>query len=163
MAKTKNNPEIYLLINNVRSLYNIGSIFRTADAVGITKIFLGGYSGVAKIGQKTDLHPKLSKTALAGINIDWEHCPNTLTKISELKRNGVKIYSLELTDKAISYDQTKYDFPLCLVVGHERDGVDQEIIEQSDETIYIPMNGAGKSLNVSVATAVAFYEIIKVK
>jgi tRNA G18 (ribose-2'-O)-methylase SpoU len=153
------DKELYILINNIRSLYNIGSIFRTAEAVGVNKIFLGGYSGVAKIGEKITLHPKLEKTALEGIHVPWQNCPDIIAKINDLKKNGITIYSLEITSGAQEYSKVKYKFPLCLVVGHEREGIEKEIINLSDQTIYIPMQGKGNSLNVSVATAVALYKI----
>lgn len=154
---------MYILINSVRSLHNVGAIFRTAEAVEIEKIFLGGYSGVVRVGDKYELNPKLKKTALEGINLPWEHCPDALNKIAELKKQGVKVVALELAANSIPYTDIKYDNNTCLVVGHERDGVETNILNIADKVVHIPMHGQGKSLNVAVATSILLYEINRQK
>lgn len=151
--------DFYLLIDNVRSVYNVGSIFRTAEAVGVKKIFLGGISGVEKFGTSVKINPKIAKTALEGINLPWEHSENSFEKIKALKKEGIGIVSLEILPESVDFRQAKYQFPLCLVVGHERFGVDEQINHIADQTIQIPMFGGGKSLNVAVAAAVALYQI----
>jgi tRNA G18 (ribose-2'-O)-methylase SpoU len=151
--------ELYLLVDNVRSVYNVGSIFRTCGAVGISKIFLSGISGVEKFGQKVRLHPKVLKTALDGANVPWEYCADPVKKLKKLKEMSVEIISLEITDKSQNYTKVKYSTPLCLVVGHERSGVQDSLLKAADKIISIPMMGKGKSLNVSVATGVALFEI----
>lgn len=151
---------IYILVDNVRSLHNVGSIFRTAEAVGVKKIFLSGISGIEKFGDTVKLNPRLEKTALEGLNLPWEYSEDALTKLIELKKSGVQIVSLELTPKSVDYRKASYKFPLCLVVGHETLGVSDEINKIADLVIQIPMLGKGKSLNVSVATAIALYQII---
>lgn len=151
--------EIYVLLNNVRSLYNVGAIFRTAEAADVKKIYLTGISGVEKFGQVAKLHPKVSKTALEGIKIPWEYQEDPIDLIKRLKENSVQIVSLELTEASVPYNKADYKFPLCLVVGHETRGVDGEINNLADLVVQIPMLGEGKSLNVSVATAVALYHL----
>ena len=153
------NKEVYILLDSVRSLYNVGSIFRTADAVGVKKIYLAGISGVEKFGETVKLNPRLAKTALEGLNVPWEYCEDAATKLKGLKKDGVQIVSLELTPKSVDYKSANYKFPLCLVVGHETLGVRDEINELAASIIHIPMLGKGKSLNVSIAAAIALYEI----
>lgn len=150
--------EIYLLIDNVRSLYNVGSIFRTSEAVGVKKIFLCGISAIEKFGETVRLNPRLAKTALEGLMVPWEYSENSLTKLKKLQKDGVQIVVLELTPKSVDFRKASYKFPLCLVVGHETLGVSSEINRMADLLIQIPMQGKGKSLNVAVATAVALYE-----
>lgn len=151
--------EIYVLIDNVRSIYNVGSIFRTCEAVKVKKIFLCGISGVEKFGDTVKLNPRLAKTALEGINTPWEYAKDSLTKIQELKKSKIQIVALELTPKSVDFRKANYEFPLCLVVGHETLGISNKINAMAGLLIQIPMKGKGKSLNVSVATAVALYQI----
>jgi len=151
--------DIYLFLDSIRSLYNVGAILRTAEAVGVKKVFLGVYSGIERIGNKVQLHPKLAKTALDGLTVDWEFVENPLEKLKHLKKQGFQIVSLEQTPSSLHYKKALYKFPLCLVVGHEREGVNPQINSISDLIVSIPMFGKGKSLNVSVATGIALYEI----
>lgn len=151
--------DIYLFLDNIRSAYNVGAIFRTAEAVGVKKIYLAGISGVEKFSDTVKLNPKVEKTALEGINLNWEYVADPLTKLSELKSRGVQIVSLELTPKSIDFRKMNYQFPLCLVVGHERVGVNDKINQIADQVVQIPMKGKGRSLNVAIATAIALYEI----
>lgn len=153
--------KVYLLVDNVRSLYNVGSLFRSADAVGVDKIYLSGYSGVEIINGKTQLHTKLNKTGLEGVNTPWEYVDDPQNLIAKLKQNRVSIYALETTPGSKDYAKIKYNFPLCLIAGHEREGVNQKLLELADNIIKIPMHGKGKSLNVAVAASIALYEIIK--
>lgn len=150
---------VSILINKVRSLYNVGSIFRIADAAGVEKIYLGGYSGITKVGERVELHPKLSKTALSGISVPWEHVPDPIDLIKKLKQEDYQIVSLELTDRSIVYTKANYPKPLCIIVGHERDGVNTKFLKQSDQVVHIPMLGKGKSMNVAIATGILVYEI----
>ncbi|MBU1291927.1 RNA methyltransferase [Patescibacteria group bacterium] len=142
----------YIVCDNIRSLENIGSIFRTADALAVDKIFLGGICGQPP-------HPKISKTALgAEKNIAWEHQWQTWRIIDKLKKEGVKIVALEQTSKSIPYLKFKPKFPLALVIGNEVKGVSTSVLKKSDQIIHLPMLGQKESLNVSVAFGIAgFY------
>lgn len=153
------NRSVYILLDDVRSAYNVGSIFRTAEAVGVSKILLSGISGVEKFGNSVKLNPRVSKTALEGKSVPWEYTENPIKTLKQLKADGVKIVSLELTPQSQNFNEASYNFPLCLVVGHEREGVKEEINDLADLKIQIPMFGKGKSLNVSVAAAIALYRI----
>lgn len=152
--------DVSVLVDQVRSLYNVGAIFRIADAVGASKIYLSGYSGIDVINGKPQLHRKISKTGLEGIDTPWEYVEDPIKFITNLKEIKTNIYALELTADSNVYNTIKYRFPLCLIVGHEREGVNNNLLKLADSKIEIPMHGKGKSLNVAVATAVALYEII---
>lgn len=165
--KKRTNKKVYIVCDNIRSLYNVGSIFRTSDGAGIvSKIYLTGMTGYPKQGDITHHQTiRIAKTSLgAEKNISWQYKKDPLKIIKELKKEGVYIYSLENNNaikKPKLYSKTKYMFPLALVIGHELRGVSPEIIKLSDEMIYIPMNGIKESLNVASAYAIAIYEILK--
>lgn len=148
-----NKKEFYIIAHNIRSLYNIGTMFRTADALGASLI-LSGYSG----------HPprkEISKVALgAEESVYWEYHKNISTLLRKLKKSGFTIIALEKTDKAINYLDFKPKFPLALLVGNEVRGISPQLLKQADQIIALPMNGEKESLNVGVAMAVAGYYII---
>lgn len=143
---------IYLILDNIRSLENIGSIFRTADALNVKKIFLCGICGVPP-------NDKITKTALgAEESVDFEYCYNAWRVIERLKKENVQIVSLEKTKKSINYLKFKPKFPLALILGNEVKGVSFSSLKRSDKIIHLPMKGKKESLNVSVAFgAVGYY------
>lgn len=146
-------PQVVAVLNNVRSLYNVGSIFRTSDALGIEKLYLCGITG-------TPDNPRLHKTALAGLQtVAWEYKKSTLRTIKDLKKQGYTIVALELTATSTPI-QPISDRPLAIVLGHEREGVDARILAEADQVTHIPMHGAGKSLNVSVAYGIAAHALL---
>lgn len=150
--------EFYVICDNIRSLENIGSIFRTADALGVDKIFLCGISGRPP-------HHKISKTAIgAEKTIPFKYYSQTWRLIDKLKKEKVFIAALENNikgGKSILYTKLKYKFPLALIIGNEVKGISKKNLGKSDKIIYLPMRGQKESLNVSVAFGVAGYEIRK--
>ena len=145
--------KFYVVCDNIRSLENIGSVFRTADALGVDKIFLGGICGQPP-------HPKISKTALgAEENIPWEHHWQTWRIIDKLKKEKVSIIVLEQTKKSLPYIKFKPKFPLALVIGNEIKGVSPSVLKKADQIIHLPMLGLKESLNVSVAFGITGYYI----
>lgn len=160
--------EFYVICDNIRSLENIGSIFRTSDALGVSKIFLCGFSGKppswgfpASQGNLASLHHKISKTALgAEKTIPFEYCRQTGRLIDKLKDSKINIIALEQAKYAIEYTKFKPKFPLALIIGNEVKGVSKKILQKCDKIIFLPMRGKKESLNVSVAFGVAGYEII---
>jgi tRNA G18 (ribose-2'-O)-methylase SpoU len=149
------NP-IYAMADNIRSLYNVGSIFRSSDGALLNTLFLTGYTP----------HPprkEIDKTALGStLTVPWEYHKDPLDAVAKLKDQKVKICVLELTDKSVPYyDLTKEDFPLCLVIGNEISGVSKEIIEKADMGIEIPMYGHKQSLNVAVAYGIVLYDCLR--
>lgn len=144
-----------VVVDNVRSLENVGSIFRTADALGVKKIYLCGITGRPP-------EQKIAKTALgAEKTIPWEYHKQTWRLIEKLKKDNVKIVALEQAKNSILYTKFKAKFPLALVIGNEVKGVSPKVLEQSDQIIHLPMRGKKESLNVAVAFGVAGYEIMK--
>ena len=149
----KSKKPFYIICDNIRSLENIGSIFRTADALGVDKIFLCGICG-------TPSHNKISKTALgAEKNIAWEHHWQAWRVVDKLKKEKVFIIALEQTKNSLDYRKFKPKFPLALVVGNEVKGVSKSILKKADKIIHLPMLGKKESLNVSVALGIAGYHI----
>lgn len=158
----QNKKEFYLLLDNIRSLFNVGAIFRTADAAGIDKIILGGITCLRGQGKIKELNPKISKTALGAEKIiPWEHAQQPWQIIKKLKKQGFQVIALEKSKKSIVYSKFKPRFPLVLVVGNEIRGVSKNLLKKSDKIIHLPMAGQKESLNVGIATGIAVYEINK--
>lgn len=147
--------EVIIVCHNIRSAFNIGSIFRTADGAGVTKIILGGYSAHPP-------HPKITKTALgAEKSLRFERAWQTWQAIEKLRKNCYYIVALEKTRSAKNIFNFKPKFPLVLVVGNEVRGLSKEILKRCDEIVFIPMRGRKESLNVSVAFGIAIYQLTK--
>lgn len=155
--KLKREMPFYVVCDNIRSLENIGSIFRTADALGINKIFLCGISGKPP-------NSKISKTALAAENwIPWEYHWQVWKVIEKLKKEKFFIVALEQAKNSLSYNKFKPRFPLALVIGNEIKGVSKPVLKRADKIISLPMFGKKESLNVAVAFGIAGYEINKAR
>lgn len=160
--KVDPKKQFYVVLDNIRSLENVGSIFRTSDALGVTKIFLGGISGITRQGTQIVLHPKISKTALgAEKRIPWEHKPQAWRIIEKLKSQNVFIVALETHKRAIDISEFRPRFPLALVVGNEINGVSGAILKRCHKIVKIPMFGKKESFNVAVAFGIAGFEINK--
>lgn len=154
LTSRKRMPVI-LLMENVRSKYNVGAMFRTADAALIKEVILTGLTPVPP-----DTH--IDKTALGATDVvPWRYCSNALSAVKELKSQGCIIVALERTRESTSYFEFMYSFPLCLVVGSEVDGVSDGVLSHCDEAIDIPMLGRALSLNVATACGIAVFEISK--
>jgi len=151
--------EYYLILHNIRSTYNVGAIFRTADAVGVSKIYLSGYTPIPldKFGR---VRKDIAKTALgAEKNIPWEYHKNIGSLISKLKKEQVQLIALEQSEKSIDYRKVKIKEKTALILGNEVRGVSKQILEKCDVIAEIPMKGKKESLNVSVAAGVAMFQI----
>ncbi len=145
------NQEIYLILDNIRSLFNVGSLFRTADVFNVSKIFLCGYTG-------TPPRKEISKVALGAEEwIPWEHHEDINKLIKLLKKQGIKIASLETDAKAQSLADSAPTFPIALIVGNEVEGISPKTLKASDQIIEIPMLGKKESLNVATAAGIALY------
>lgn len=145
----------YLMLNNIRSLYNVGAMFRLADAALVSKVFLTGITGKPP-------HKEIDKTALGATDVvPWEYHKDAVKLIRELKAQGIIILALEITRNAVTYYKVKYSFPVCLIVGNEVNGIPQEILNLCDAVIDIPMLGRASSLNVATACGIALFEIIR--
>jgi len=148
---------IIIILDSIRSLNNIGSFFRTADAFNVEKIYLCGITA-------TPPHRDIQKTALGATeSVEWEHRTNIIELIEELKKEDVKICSIEQAEKT-TFLQDVPNLPkgkYALIFGNEVDGVDQEAIDHSDYIIEIPQFGTKHSLNVSVCAGVVMWEFAK--
>ncbi len=152
-AKTR--VPVSVIIENIRSLYNVGSMFRTSDGAGIEKLFICGYTACPP-------RREIDKTALGSTeSVPWEWRRSAKEAIDELKAKGYTIVALEHTDKSMSVWEAPFHFPLCLVVGNEVEGVNQETLDACDEAIEIPMYGIKQSLNVAVAYGIGVYSIVE--
>lgn len=146
---------VSVVLENIRSLYNVGSIFRTSDGALIEKLYLSGYTGYPP-------RKEIDKTALGSVeSVPWERIPNTFEIINGLRGAGYQIVSLEQTESSVPYNKAEYKFPLCLLVGNEVGGLSDAVASKSDLAIDIPMHGMKQSLNVSVAYGIAIYHIIE--
>jgi len=152
--------ELYLVLHNIRSAHNVGSIFRTADAVGVTKIYLCGYTPIPETRGRKLGSDRITKTALgAEKSVSWEYYPQTWRLLKKLKAERINIISLERSKDSVDYRQYRAEFPLAVVLGNEVQGVSNAILKYSDRVIGIPMRGGKESLNVSVAAGVALYKL----
>ena len=156
--------ELYIIAHNIRSAHNVGAIFRSSDGAGVDKIYLSGYSQRPADTSKEDkVKPEkmLEKTALgAQLSVSWESVDDLEELIRQLKKDGVQIVALEKTQKSVDIKKFKPIFPMALILGHEVNGVDDQILDLCDNVIEIPMRGQKESLNVSVAAGVAIYELL---
>lgn len=160
-SKLERNPIVFI-VHNIRSLQNVGLFFRLADAIRAEKIYLTGYTGYPKIENDTRregtiIHAEnqINKTAIQVVPfVPWERC-EVIPKLP-----GYQIVSVEQTDKSIAFDKAEYKKPVALIFGHERTGVEDDILEKSDLIVHIPMLGMGNSHNVAMSAAIVSYHIL---
>lgn len=154
--KTSEKIPLVIVLDNIRSLNNVGSAFRTSDAFRIEKIYLCGITG-------TPPHRDIQKTALGATeSVDWEHVGSTLEAIDSLKANGYQICSLEQVDKSTmlqDFQPTK-NGKYALIFGNEVFGVEEEVILASDHVLEIPQFGTKHSLNISVSMGITIWDFI---
>ena len=148
---------VAVIVDNVRSLYNVGSIFRTSDGAMIAKLLLTGFTPYPP-------RKEIEKTALGSTkSVPWEYMKNPCDAIATMKEQGFTICCLELTDSSRPYDRIhQSDFPVCLVIGNEITGISREVVSHSDMAIEIPMFGLKQSLNVAVAYGIAVFELARI-
>lgn len=145
---------VITMIENIRSMHNVGSIFRSSDGALIEELLITGFTPVPP-------RPEITKTALGSTeSVPWQYVKNSVKKINELKQKGYTIYAVEQTTESKVYSKVDYIFPLCLIMGNEVDGVSDELIELADYSIEIPMLGIKHSLNVSVAYGIIVYDML---
>lgn len=155
MPKHRAQQDIYLVAQNVRSLFNVGALFRCADVFRVKKIYLCGYTGFPP-------RKEISKVALGAETwIPWEKHWQTHTLLRKLKSEGVRIVALETGKKFISLSRYKPHWPMALVVGSETNGISKKILELADDKVFIPQFGRKESLNVAVAAGIALYQLRK--
>jgi tRNA G18 (ribose-2'-O)-methylase SpoU len=158
----KNNRRVILALHNIRSTHNVGAIFRTADAAGVSDIFLIGVTPdpIDRFGRKRS---DVAKAALgAEDTIKWQHFTDGqfLEKVSDLKRDGFQIVAIEQSENSVDYKTIEASENILIIVGNEVEGLPKEVTDISDFMAEIPMLGEKESLNVSVATGVALFRIL---
>ncbi len=158
--KLKNKKDLILVLPNIRSAINVGAIFRTADAVGISKIYLTGYTPRPndKFGR---IQKDIAKSALGAETwIPWEYKKSLSLLINQLKKEGYLIVAIEQDKKATDYRKIKIKNKTTFILGPEVSGLDKNILKKCDLVAEIPMKGQKESLNVSVACGVSLFRII---
>lgn len=151
---------LVVILDDVRSLHNIGSVFRTADAFRVECIYLCGITA-------TPPHPEMHKTALgAEFTVDWKYAKNTEDVVEDLRNRGYTVYSIEQAQGSVMLDELVLDIThkYAVILGNEVKGVKQEVVDRSDGTVEIPQYGTKHSLNVSVTAGIViwdFYEKLK--
>jgi tRNA G18 (ribose-2'-O)-methylase SpoU len=145
--------QLYVLLDHIRSAYNVGSIFRTCDSAGVDRLLLTGWCAIPP-------NPKLQKTALGSIDhVEWEHHCEPSTAVDHLKSLGFKIVCFETTKEAVSLFDYHCIENCCLVFGNEETGIRPEVLKKADIVVKIPQYGVKESLNVASAAAIAIYEL----
>lgn len=144
---------MYIIAHDIRSLHNVGAIFRSADVFGVKKIYLTGITG-------TPPRKEIAKVALGSEHrVEWEQRENIQELLDELKDKGIKRIALDNTKGAVPIETLEIDQEIALLLGNEVEGVDRSLIDQMDATVEIAMPGTKQSLNVSVATGIALFAL----
>ncbi len=152
--------EIRIILDNIRSVHNVGSIFRTAETLGISKIYCLETTPTP-LDRFKNKRKDFAKVSLGAEEIvAWEHIDDIKGLVKELKKDGFKIVSLEQDEKSVDYKKINISGNTVIVLGNEVDGVSKYLLQESDEIAEIPMMGKKESLNVSVAGAVFLYRIL---
>jgi len=157
--KRSEKTPVIAVLENIRSSYNVGSVFRTSDAFLLEGIYLTGYTG-------TPPHKEIRKTALgAEDTVAWKHFPNAIEAIQELRSNGFKVYAVEQVANSWSLEKITFekDEKIAVVFGNEVTGVEQDTILQCDGCIEIPQLGMKHSLNIATAAGVVLWEIVRTR
>ncbi len=157
----KEKTTVVLILDNIRSAHNVGSMFRTADAVGVQKIYVTGVTPtpVDRFGRKrTDI----GKVALgAEESVLWQYKKDTRKLVKQLKKDGFTITALEQDVRSEDYRKVKYSELVALIVGNEVSGISKEVLKQADRIIEIPMRGEKESLNAAVALGIVLFTIVQ--
>jgi 23S rRNA (guanosine2251-2'-O)-methyltransferase len=149
------NP-IFIVAENVRSLFNVGALFRSADGINAAGVYLTGFTGYPP-------RKEIRRVALgAEDTVPWIYEQDTTVVLETLKGEGIQTVALEKTPNSVDYRLFAYTFPVAIVVGHEVDGVQMETLESCDAVVSIPMLGQKASLNVSVSGGIILYELLRV-
>ena len=154
--KTSGKAPIYIVLDNVRSAQNVGSVFRTMDAFRCAKLYICGISAVPP-------HREINKTALGSTqSVEWVYFEKTIDALEDLKANGVDIFAVEQTQNAIMLNDFKVDHLriTAFIFGNEVNGVEQEIVDKADGSIEIPQYGSKHSLNISVCAGIVIWHAV---
>jgi tRNA G18 (ribose-2'-O)-methylase SpoU len=155
-AKHSAKHPIIIILDDIRSMHNVGSAFRTADAFAAKAIYLCGYTPVPP-------HREIHKTALGATDtVEWKHFPETAMAVVAAQQQGYKVYAIEQAHKSISLEALNWkETPIALVFGNEVTGVNNDVLKLVDGVLEIPQYGAKHSLNISVTVGVALWELVR--
>jgi tRNA G18 (ribose-2'-O)-methylase SpoU len=143
---------VFAMLDNIRSVWNVGSMFRTADAVGLGGLFLTGMTA-------TPPRKDIEKTALgATLTVPWDYWQDSVAAARRVKEQGISLIALEQVPGSVDWEEFSFPFPHCFVVGHEVKGVKEEILDLADHVVEIPMAGTKHSLNVAVSFGLLAYQ-----
>ena len=148
--------EIYIVLDNVLDTYNIGSIFRLADAVAAKKVYLCQ-------GTETPPNHRIKKASINTTEwVDWEYAETAYSAINDLKSkiNNLQVVAIEQDKRSVQYDKFEYKLPICLVVGNETTGISKEVLDIADAIVELPMFGVNISLNVMVSLGIVLYRVL---
>jgi tRNA G18 (ribose-2'-O)-methylase SpoU len=146
---------VSVVLDNIRSTFNVGSAFRTGDAAGIEKLYLCGISAYP-------VNSKIDKTALGSTEVvPWQYYKTTAAALHELKQRKIPVCIVELTTESVGLWEYQFPKPAALVFGHELYGVSDEILDLADAFIYIPMYGKKTTVNVSTALGIVLFEVLR--
>jgi len=160
--KEQKDKKTYVILHNIRSVYNVGAIFRTADAVGVSKIYLTGYTPTPK--DRFGVPRKdFSKSALGSEKfVSWEHCESVGDLIEKLKKDDVSVVAVEQSESSVDYKKYKPKFSVAFLFGNEVEGVSKEVLKKCDALLEISMQGKKESLNVSVSAGIVLFRVLNV-
>lgn len=160
MGKTEGEKDCALVLHDIRSVHNTGSIFRTADAVGVSKIYLTGYTPapVDRFGRARKDFAKVSLGAEK--SVVWEKREDIRLLLVELKRTGYQIVAVEQSPRAVDYKTVSLSERSVIILGNEIEGIAGDILAQTDIVAEIPMHGEKESLNVSVSAGIALFRML---
>lgn len=154
--------DISVILHNIRSAENVGAMFRTADATGVRKVFLTGYTP-APLDAFNRKNKKIAKSALgAEETVAWQKSASLSTLLRNLHKEGIFVYALEQSPEAVHYRKASLMFPCALIVGNEVTGLEASVLKKLDGVLEIPMKGEKESLNVSVAFGIGLYGILRI-
>lgn len=159
---TKKKDEVFVLLHDIRSVHNVGSMWRTANATGVNKIFLSGYTPqpIDRFGRE---RKDFAKVALNSQNsVGWEYAENPLSLIKQLKKEGVFVVAIEQAKNSVDYKKAQIKKPVLFIVGNEVGGIPQKLLNLADIIAEIPMKGDKESLNVSVSFGVALFRMLEI-
>ncbi len=150
--------DVYIILDNVLDTYNVGAIFRLADAAAIKKLYLCG-------GTETPPNPRIKKSSINTTEVvEWEYCASAAEVIKDLrfKIKDLQVVAIEQTAESVLYNKFEYNLPIALVVGNESYGVSEEVLKMADAVVELPMYGVNISLNVMVSLGIVLYYMISV-
>lgn len=152
-----NKNELYIILDNVLDTYNVGAVFRLADATAVKKIFLCGYT-------EAPPNTRITKASINTVDLtEWEHFDSTVDAIKNLKSKikNLRVIAVEQAPNSIDYTQADYSYPVALIIGNETHGVSEDVLKLCDQIVELPMLGVNVSINTMVSLAIILYKVLE--